>query len=199
MILWNYIYIYDTEISDYILKHFSKSKGVPTFGIRPLNCGPKNCVHRLKGNDNDKYKSKGTLRNICVCTLGDLPTVLCNIHSLSPSCNLGTFMLVSWDPLCCMLCLVAQLCQTLCNPMDCSPPGSSVHEIFHARILEWVAISSSRKTVKYEECVFGNTLSPFSVHLLSWKRVARIPNPTPPPPDSLNRTVALYSCSFLSP
>ena len=33
---------------------------------------------------------------------------------------------------------------TLCNPMDCSPPGSSVHGILQARILEWVAISSSR-------------------------------------------------------
>ena len=33
---------------------------------------------------------------------------------------------------------------TLCDPMDCSPPGSSVHEILQARILEWVAISFSR-------------------------------------------------------
>ena len=40
--------------------------------------------------------------------------------------------------------LVAQLCPTLCNPMDCSPPGFSVYEIFQARILEWVAISFSR-------------------------------------------------------
>ena len=40
--------------------------------------------------------------------------------------------------------LVAQSCPTLCDPMDCSPPGSSVHEIFQARILEWVAISFSR-------------------------------------------------------
>ena len=32
----------------------------------------------------------------------------------------------------------------VCDPMDCSPPGSSVHEILQARILEWVAISSSR-------------------------------------------------------
>ena len=38
----------------------------------------------------------------------------------------------------------AQSCLTLCDPMDCSPPGSSVHEIFQARILEWVAISYSR-------------------------------------------------------
>ena len=43
-----------------------------------------------------------------------------------------------------MCVLAAQLCPTLCDPMDCSPPGSSVHEIFQARILEWVAISFSR-------------------------------------------------------
>ena len=40
--------------------------------------------------------------------------------------------------------LIAQLCPTLCDPMDCSPLGSSVHEILQARILEWVAISFSR-------------------------------------------------------
>ena len=33
---------------------------------------------------------------------------------------------------------VAQSCRTLCDPMDCSPPGSSVHGIFQARVLEWV-------------------------------------------------------------
>ena len=36
---------------------------------------------------------------------------------------------------------VVQSCLTLCNPMDCSPPGSSVHGIFQARVLEWVTIS----------------------------------------------------------
>ena len=41
---------------------------------------------------------------------------------------------------------VAQSCLTLCDPMDCSLPGSSVHRIFQARILEWVAISSSRRS-----------------------------------------------------
>ena len=39
--------------------------------------------------------------------------------------------------------LVTQLFPTLCDPMDCSPPGSSVHEILQARILEWVAIPFS--------------------------------------------------------
>ena len=45
-------------------------------------------------------------------------------------------------------CLVAKLCLDLCSPKDCSPPGSSVHEIFQARILEWVAISFSRRSSK---------------------------------------------------
>ena len=40
--------------------------------------------------------------------------------------------------------LIAQSCPTLCDPIDCSPPGSSVHEILQARILKWVAIPFSR-------------------------------------------------------
>ena len=36
-----------------------------------------------------------------------------------------------------------QSCPTLCDPMDCSPPGSPVHGILQARTMEWVAISSS--------------------------------------------------------
>ena len=40
--------------------------------------------------------------------------------------------------------LVAQLCPTRCDPVDCSPPGSSVRGILQARILEWVAIPFSR-------------------------------------------------------
>ena len=42
---------------------------------------------------------------------------------------------------------VAQSCPTLCNPMDCSLPGSSIHGIFQARLLEWGAIAFSRKAV----------------------------------------------------
>ena len=43
-----------------------------------------------------------------------------------------------------LLCLVAQSCLTLCDPIDCSPPGSSVHGILQARTLEWGAMPSSR-------------------------------------------------------
>ena len=42
--------------------------------------------------------------------------------------------------------LVAQSCLTLCDPMDCSPPGSSVHGILQARILKWGAIPFSRRS-----------------------------------------------------
>ena len=44
----------------------------------------------------------------------------------------------------CMRANSLQSCLTLCDPMDCSPPGSSVHGVFQARILQWFAIPSSR-------------------------------------------------------
>ena len=43
-----------------------------------------------------------------------------------------------------VICLVAQSCLTLCDPMDCSLPGSSVHEDSPGGMLEWVAMPSSR-------------------------------------------------------
>ena len=61
---------------------------------------------------------------------------------------------------------VAQSCLTLLDPMDCSPPGSSVHGIFQARVLEWGAIAFSRyETIVYKRsqaCSFF-----FSVFLTS--------------------------------
>ena len=44
-----------------------------------------------------------------------------------------------------MCVLVTQWCLTLCDPMDCSPPGSSVHGILQAGILQWVAVPFSRR------------------------------------------------------
>ena len=56
--------------------------------------------------------------------------------------------------------LLTQLCPTLCDPMDCSPPGSSVHRILQARILKWVAIpfsqgSSQPKDQTRVSCIAG--------------------------------------------
>ena len=42
---------------------------------------------------------------------------------------------------------VTQSCLTLCEPMDWSPPGSSVHGILQARILEWATMPSSRESL----------------------------------------------------
>ena len=61
-------------------------------------------------------------------------------------------------------------CPTLCNPMDCSPPGSSVHGTLQARILEWVAISSSRGFSQPRDrtrvsCTGGQIL----YHCTTWK------------------------------
>ena len=53
----------------------------------------------------------------------------------------GQRSLVGYSPWGCKESEVTQSCQTLCHPMDCSPLGSSVHGIFQARVLEWVAIS----------------------------------------------------------
>ena len=58
---------------------------------------------------------------------------------------------------------VAQLCLTLSDPMDCSPPGSSIHGIFQARGPEWAAIAFSEMTLyarqqkrhRYKEQIFG--------------------------------------------
>ena len=47
---------------------------------------------------------------------------------------------------CVCVCVCAQSCLTLCDPMDCSPPGSSVQGILQAGILEWIAISFSRRS-----------------------------------------------------
>ena len=55
-----------------------------------------------------------------------------NLHFLINTC------------VCACACPVTESCLTLCNPMDCSLPGSSVHGILQERILEWVAISYSR-------------------------------------------------------
>ena len=48
-----------------------------------------------------------------------------------------------------VLCLVAPSCPTLCKLMNCSPPGSSVHGILQARILEWVSMPSSRGSSQF--------------------------------------------------
>ena len=62
---------------------------------------------------------------------------------------------------------VAQSCQTLSDPMDCSPPGSSIHGIFQARVLEWGAIAFSKLVVRAVLVIglpLGQLFSNFSMY-----------------------------------
>ena len=63
--------------------------------------------------------------------------------------------------------LVAQSCLTLCDPMDCSPPDSSVHAISQARILEWVAISSPRTSSRPRDWIGISCIDRQILHQLS--------------------------------
>ena len=64
-------------------------------------------------------------------------------------CKMESRLILGWESLLVRVSL-AQSCLTLCDPLDWSPPGSSIHGIFQARILEWVALSYSRGQTVYE-------------------------------------------------
>ena len=75
----------------------------------------------------------------------------------------NTSLISSWS-ICVVYVLVAQSCLSLWDPMSCSPPGSSVHGIFLARILEWVAFPSSRGSTpprdqSFISCTVGGFLT----------------------------------------
>ena len=72
---------------------------------------------------------------------GDLPYP--GIYPTSPALQ-ANFLPLSYQEAQQECVLVTQLCPALCDPMDCSLPGSSVHGILQARLLEWVAMPSSR-------------------------------------------------------
>ena len=79
------------------------------------------------------------------------PNPSCFIYVVSLSLSLSLFLffmtgsLLSFKSMCVCV-LVAQSWPTLCDSMDCRPPGFSVHEIFQTRILEWVAMSFSSES-----------------------------------------------------
>ena len=117
--------------------------------------------------NNLQWKKSGGKKTVCVC----VPVCVCVCvyaccqvasvvsDSVRPHRRQPTRLPRPWDPpgkntgvgchflLQCMKVRseseVAQLCPTLPNPMDCSIPGSSVHGIFQARVLEWGAIAFS--------------------------------------------------------
>ena len=76
--------------------------------------------------------------------------------------------------MCAVLCLVAQLCWTLCDPMGCSPPGSSVHGILQARILEWVAMPSSKGSSQRMDRTQVSCKELFSFSIIGYYKILNI-------------------------
>ena len=79
----------------------------------------------------------------------------------------------------CVCVLVIQSCPTLCDPMDCSLPGSSVHGISQARILEWIAISFSRESSQLRDqtcvsCIAGRFFTILVSHQRSYHWLAML-------------------------
>jgi len=91
--------------------------------------------------------------HVAVFKMDDHKVLLCSTGN-SAQCHTAVWMEGEsggeWICVCVCVCvrvrtrLVAQSCLTLCDPTDCSPPGSSVHRIFQARIVEQVAVPFSR-------------------------------------------------------
>ena len=69
-----------------------------------------------------------------------------------------------------------QSCLTLCNPMDCSLPGSSVHGMLQARILEWVAMPSSRRSSQPRDQTRVSYVSGIGRQVLYYQRHLGRPN-----------------------
>ena len=92
--------------------------------------------------------------------------------------SLSTQALSSVVCVCLCECLVAQWCPALCDPIDCGPPGSSVHGISQARILEWVTVSSSRGSswprdgtrFSHISCISRQSL----YHCTAWKALPNV-------------------------
>ena len=101
-----------------------------------MECSPpSSSVH---GHSSDKNTGAGchALLQGIFLTQGQNSCLLCLLHWQEGSLPLETHLESESE--------VTQSCPTLCDPMHCSPPGSSIHGIFQARVLEWVAISFSR-------------------------------------------------------
>ena len=102
--------------------------------------GPQNRVCRMWPMLWDEsYRWADSTRDSAVCPHVALTWKACPSERRCMSLNVQGYGVLF------MCVLVTQSCLTLCDPMDGSLPGSSVHGIFQARVLEWVAISFSRE------------------------------------------------------
>ena len=109
---------------------------------RPILCCPMDCS--LPGPSVHGIFQARVLEWLAMPVSGDLPNPGTKLASLASPASVGKFFTTgtTWESE--SESEVTQSSPTLCDPEDCSPPGSSIHGILQARILEWVAISFSR-------------------------------------------------------
>ena len=110
---------------------FSEHALLPSGGQEPLSCARVECALTQPSHREALPPYSGP--SLCSALL-QCPREIKNIFCST---------LVSLDPVCAQS---LESCPTLSDPMDCSPPGSSVHGIFQARVLEWSAIAFSAST-----------------------------------------------------
>ena len=91
-----------------------------------------------------------------------------------------------------LLLLVIQSCPTLCDPMDCSLPSSSVHGILQARILEWVATSFSRG---FSQPKYWTQVSSIAGRFFTVWVTREATSGSPPLPDHKSFHIAICCCS----
>ena len=134
-----------------IVKSYSSAKG-PTCPAASESLWEGQCLEGTK-MENVTYAQAATLGIMTYSEWPSLELVLWEWQrSGGTKMSLGHLYLPQWmrerlghrQLHVCMCAESLQSCQTRCNPTDCSPPDSSVHGILQARILEWIAISSSR-------------------------------------------------------
>ena len=81
-----------------------------------------------------------------------IPIYICFLVIIINSIAFDLQIILEWMIICAAAAAKSlQSCPTLCDPMDCSPPGSSVHGIFQARVLEWGAIAFSVSMSSFAE------------------------------------------------
>ena len=92
--------------------------------------------------------------------------------------------------------LAVQSCPTLCDPMDCSPPGSCVHGILQAKILEWVAISSSRGSSRPRDGTQESGIAGRVFTIWATREASSIPKPCPSPAQAVTNLPLSFTFTF---
>ena len=151
------MYIFIHSVSSHIMLFVQGDTPRQELSTKILFLIPRNLQTTENHNEEHQYQVIIILIVCCCCCCCCVPSVESN--SVRPHRQQATRLPCPWDSpgkntgvgchflLQCMKVKseseVAQSCPTLCDPMDCSPPGSSFHGIFRARVLEWGAIAFS--------------------------------------------------------